>query len=351
MRTIEWKNGIVTIIDQTRLPNEKVLLKLSSCKEMASAIKNMKVRGAPLIGASAAYGLALKAYHSKALNVKQFLDELKEAALMLKKTRPTAINLFWAIDRVLSQASNSAKDIESARKKVIEESKRIADEDIEINHQIGNHGSQLIDNGDIILTHCNAGGLATVEYGTALAVVRRSFEQGKKIQVIAAETRPRFQGSKLTAYELMQDGIPVTLITDSMVGHVMSKGMVNKVIVGADRIVDDAVINKIGTYSVAVLAREHKIPFYVAAPTSTFNLGAESKNITIEERPSEEVTRIGNEMIAPIGVKVLNPAFDITPLEYVSAIISEKGVITDPYKLLKKFEQSENKQYERDRND
>jgi len=328
VRTIEWKDGVVVTIDQTRLPREEILLELTDCIQVASAIKEMKIRGAPLIGVAAAYGLALTAYHSKAEEREGLLKELEGSADILKSTRPTAVNLFWAVDRVLGRIRSGSADVETAKEIVVDEAERMADEDAEVNRRIGNYGSKLIKDGDVILTHCNAGRLATVEYGTALAVVRAAWNEGKKISVIADETRPKLQGARLTAYELLSDGILVTLITDNMAGYVMSKGMVDKVIVGADRIVRDAVTNKIGTYAVAVLAHEHGIPFYVAAPISTFDLTQTSKDVIIEERSPDEVTHIASHVIAPQGVKVYNPAFDITPLRFVDYIICEKGLIS-----------------------
>jgi len=328
MRTVRWENGVVVTIDQTMLPHKEEWIKLRSCNEVATAIKEMRVRGAPLIGVMAAYGLALTAYHSKARSVEELLREIELSANMLKETRPTAVNLFWAIDRILNKVKSSTGGVEELRHIVIEEAQRIADEDVEVNKRIGEYGSELLEDGDTVLTHCNAGRLATVDYGTALSIIRVAWEKGKRIKVIATETRPKLQGARLTAYELMRDGIPVTLITDNMAGYVMYKGLVNKVIVGADRIVCDAVINKIGTYTIAVLAHEHSIPFYVAAPLSTFDLKSTSRDVIIEERPPEEVTNVGSERIAPLGIPALNPAFDITPIKYVSAIICEKGIIT-----------------------
>jgi len=327
MRTIEWLNGTVTTIDQTKLPNETLILNLKSCDEMAEAIKTMKIRGAPLLGVAAAYALALTAYYSKAKNKGELVKELEKAAETIRKTRPTAVNLFWALARILDKAKAVSGDAKDLARFVVEEANRIADEDVSANRLIGKHGASLIRDGDVVLTHCNAGVLATVDYGTALGVIRAAWEQGKRIKVISAETRPLLQGARLTTYELKRDGIPVTLITDSMVGYVMYKRMVNEVIVGADRIVRDAVINKIGTYSVAVLAKEHKIPFYVAAPKSTFDMAHTSAEVTIEERKSEEVAHIGSQRIATEGVPVLNPAFDVTPLDYVTAIICETGVL------------------------
>jgi len=327
MRTIYWRDGTVITMDQTKLPQETVFLKMTNVVEVAEAIKTMKIRGAPLMGAAAAFGLALVAYHSKAKKKKELIDELQKAAEILKETRPTGVNLFWAIDRILSGVRGFSGDAKGLAASVVEEAQRIADEDAVANRSIGRHGAELICGGDVVLTHCNAGALATVDYGTALGVIRAAREQGKKIKVTATETRPKLQGARLTAYELKRDGIPVTLITDNMVGYVMYKRLVDKVIVGADRIVRDAVINKIGTYTIAVLAKEHDIPFYVAAPRSTFDLAHCSADITVEERPSEEVTQIGSQIIAPEGVNVLNPAFDITPFEYVTAVICEDGVL------------------------
>ena len=325
---------MVVIIDQTKLPNEVVWVELKNSSDVASAIKEMKVRGAPLIGVTAAYGLALTAFHSKAEKREDLLKELEEVAEVLRRTRPTAVNLFWAIDRVMKRARETSGTKEDLAGAVVEEAQGMADEDVEVNKQMGKHGAQLIEDGDVVLTHCNAGSLATVDYGTALGVVRAALEEGKRVKVIASETRPKLQGARLTCYELMRDGIPVTLISDTMVGYVMSKGLVDKVVVGADRIVRDAVLNKIGTYNVAVLAMEHGIPFYVAAPTSTLDLTHTSEEAVIEERDPIEVTSVRSERIAPEGVKVLNPAFDITPLEYVDAVITEEGILI-PEVLLK----------------
>jgi methylthioribose-1-phosphate isomerase len=326
MRTIEWKDGTVITIDQNKLPHETVTLKIRTVDQMAEAIKNLRVRGAPLLGAAAAFGLALTAYHSKAECTSELLAELEDSAKTLKSTRPTAVNLFWAADRILDKARNCTGSVEGLKTLVVKEAQRIADEDAKANLAIGKNGADLINDGDVILTHCNAGELATVEYGTALSVIRSAWKQGKKIKVIATETRPLLQGARLTAYELKRDGIPVTLITDNMVGYVMHKHLVNKAVVGADRIVQDAVVNKIGTFTVAVLAHEHGIPFYVAAPKSTFDLVHTSTDVIIEERNPAEVTHIGTQPIAAPGVGVLNPAFDITPLKYVTAIICESGV-------------------------
>ena len=328
MKTIRWKDGVVITIDQTELPNKTVSLKMKTCGEVASAIREMKIRGAPLIGVAAAYGLALTAYHSKAQKREELIKELKESAEVLRKSRPTAVNLFWAVDRIMERAEETPGNATAVAKAVVDEAQKMADEDVEANRKMGEHGARLIDDGDVVLTHCNTGSLATVDYGTALGVLRAAWEKGKKIRVIATETRPKLQGARLTAYELQRDGVPVTLITDSMTGYVTSKQLVDKVIVGADRIVQDAVINKIGTYTIAVLAHEHDVPFYVAAPRSTFDLDQTSEDVVIEERNSEEITHFDHQRIAPSGIDVLNPAFDITPMRYVDAIICETGVFS-----------------------
>ncbi len=327
MRMIKWQNGTVITPDQTKLPLQEVTLEIKTVDQMAEAIKTLRVRGAPLLGAAAGFGMALAAYNTNAKNKAKLLTELETAGTVIKRQRPTAVNLFWGVDRVLNMAKNFSGSVEELKAAIIVEAQKIADEDSAQNHAIGKNGSVLIKDGDTILTHCNAGELATVEYGTALGVVRAAWEEGKKIKVIADETRPLLQGARLTAYELKRDGIPVTLITDNMAGYIMSKGIVNLVIVGADRIVQDAVFNKIGTYSVAVLAHEHKIPFYVAAPKSTFDLTCKAADVTIEERKPEEVTQVGCQQTAPDGVTVMNPSFDATPLKYVTAIITENRVI------------------------
>lgn len=336
MRTIEWKNGIVVTVDQSKLPSEQIAMKLMDCNDVADAIKSLKIRGAPLLGAAAGYGLALTAYNSKSERKDQLVSELTRCAQTLRKTRPTAVNLFWALDRVLKKAGETKGDVKAVKNVVIEEAERIADEDVEINKAIGKYGSILIDDGDTVLTHCNAGSLATVGYGTALGVLRSAWKEGKRINVVATETRPLLQGSRLTTYELLQEGIPVKLITDSMIGYMLSNGVINKIVVGADRIVSDAVINKIGTYTLAVVAKENFVPFYVAAPESTFDLGRSSKDVVIEERTREEVTKFRGVQVAPMGVEVFNPAFDITPLKFVSAIISERGILY-PKDMQEKF--------------
>jgi len=323
---IKWQNGTVLTPDQTQLPLQEVTLEIKTVEQMAEAIKTLRIRGAPLLGAAAGFGLALAAYNSQAKTPTQLITELEEAGMVIKQQRPTAVNLFWGVDRVLNKVKSTPGTLEELKAATILEAQLIADEDAAQNRAIGKNGSVLIDDGDTILTHCNAGELATVEYGTALGVIRVAWEAGKKIKVIADETRPLLQGARLTVYELKRDGIPVTLITDNMAAHIMKKGLVNKVIVGADRIVQDAVFNKIGTYGVAVLAHEHNIPFYVAAPKSTFDLTSKADDITIEERNPNEVTHVGCQQTAPNNIDVYNPAFDATPLKYVSAIICETQI-------------------------
>lgn len=330
MRTIKWVDNKVVLIDQNALPLELKEITLSSYQEVAEAIKEMKVRGAPAIGVAAAMGLALAAINSKATTVKALLEDIKQASQVLRSTRPTAINLFWAIERILDVASKG-QSVTEIKKIILDEAKKMADEDIEVNRNIGKHGHIVISDGDTVLTHCNAGSLATVGYGTALGVIRAAVENGKRVRVLADETRPKLQGARLTAFELHYDNIPVTVITDNMAGYFMSQKKINLVIVGADRVLTTGhVINKIGTYSVAVLANYHGIPFYVAAPLSTFDLKHKLHEIKIEERDSREVTHIGNVQIVPENVPVLNPAFDITPPNLITGIITEKGIIYNP---------------------
>jgi methylthioribose-1-phosphate isomerase len=326
MRMIKWQNGAVITLDQTKLPLKEVILEITTVEQLAEAIKTLRVRGAPLLGAAAGFGIALAAYNSKSSSRKSLLEDLEVASEVIKRQRPTAVNLFWGVDRVLERARSIRGSIEEIKTAVVAEAQKIADEDAAQNRAIGNIGSVFIESGDSVLTHCNAGELATVEYGTALGVIRWAWQQGKRFKVIADETRPLLQGARLTAYELKRDGIPVTLITDNMAGWLMHKGLVNKIIVGADRIVQDGVVNKIGTFSVAVLAHEHGIPFYVAAPTSTFDMAHKAADVIIEERKPEEVTHVCSLPIAPDGIAVMNPAFDVTPLKYVSAIICEKRI-------------------------
>ena len=334
MKTIEWKDGKVFLIDQRKLPLKYKIINCSSYQEVAEAIKKMKIRGAPAIGVAAAFGIALAAYSSKADTYKEFSLDMEEAKKCLALTRPTAVNLFWALER-MTNLINIKKDVDLFELKdiILQEAKDIAREDIEINKAMGRYGASLIKDGDNILTHCNAGALATVDHGTALGVIRTAFKEGKKIHVYVDETRPVLQGARLTAWELMQEKIPFTLIADNMAGFLMSQKKINLIMVGADRIARNGdVVNKIGTYSLSVLARENKVPFYVAAPISTIDVSLKSgKEIPIEERNPKEITHILDKQIAPTGVKVFNPAFDLTPHRYVEAIITEKGIIRKPF--------------------
>ena len=344
MRTVEWHDRKVRLIDQQRLPQEFVVLEYTNYRGVAEAINKMKIRGAPAIGAAAAFGLALAVVHSATTSRPQVLAEFGRAADVLAQTRPTAINLFWAIQR-MSEIANSPrwKTAEQVINAVVQEAQRIADEDVEVNKRIGAHGAVLIQDGDHILTHCNAGALATVDYGTALGVVRAAHDQGKRIHVWVDETRPFLQGARLTAWELLQAGIPATLITDNMAGHFMSRGKVDIVLVGADRIAANGdVANKIGTYSLAVLAKENGIPFYSVAPTSTVDLSiANGADIPIEQRDPREVTHIQGMLITAEGVQAAHPAFDVTPHRYITGIVTETGIIYPPFALgLKKAKQS-----------
>jgi methylthioribose-1-phosphate isomerase len=335
IKTLEWTEDGVMMVDQRKLPGEELYPVFKSYEEVAWAIKEMVVRGAPAIGVAAAMGVALGtrdiAEISPALFEKQFLTICETLAA----TRPTAVNLFWAIDRMKKVFYSHLPSGNTAQLKqaLIEEAVRMHAEDIELNRKMGQHGASLLPEEGCILTHCNAGALATAGYGTALGVIRAAVEQGKKIQVFADETRPFLQGARLTAWELQKDGIPVTLITDNMAGHFMNRGKIDGVIVGADRIAANGdVANKIGTYSVAVLAKENGIPFYVAAPISTLDLSlATGEQIPIEERNAREVTHIGGVHLSPSGIQVANPAFDVTPNRYVSAIITEQGIARAPY--------------------
>jgi methylthioribose-1-phosphate isomerase len=333
LKTVEWVNDRVRMIDQTKLPYRFEYVNLKDYRQVARAIRDMTVRGAPAIGVAAAMGLALAANANRGKSKNRILQELGIAAQTLKGSRPTAKNLFWAIDRVLQRAEaadGTSSDITAA---VVTEAQKIAEEDIQANVTMGEYGAALINDGDQVLTHCNTGTLATVSYGTALAPIRTAIRQGKKVRVIATETRPRLQGAKLTTYELLRDKIPVTLIVDGAVGYVMKRGIVQKAIVGADRITRKFVANKVGTYMIALAAQANQIPFYVAAPTSTFDIQGESSEVKIEERSAFEVTHIGGKRITPKGTPVYNPAFDITPLELVNGFITERGVFA-PDRLL-----------------
>ncbi len=315
------------MIDQTRLPYKFIYVTFKDYRQVAKAIREMLVRGAPAIGVAAAMGLALAANANRTKNMEQFMKELQAAAEVLRRSRPTAWNLFWAIDRILRKAQTSSGTPSEIASQIVDEAQRIAEEDVEANRKIGEYGAALLDDGDQVLTHCNTGTLATVSYGTGLAPIRTAISQGKKVRVIATETRPRLQGAKLTTYELLRDRIPVTLIVDGAVGYVMKKGMVQKVIVGADRITTKFVANKVGTYLIALAAQANNIPFYVAAPSSTFDLRTGGSEVKIEERNAQEVTHIGGKRIVPRGVEVFNPAFDLTPVELVKGFITDKGVL------------------------
>ena len=331
LRTVEWKNNTVVMIDQTKLPNKLVFVKYIDYKDVANAIKTLVIRGAPAIGVSGAFGLALATLQSKAKTKEKLLEDLEKARKILFETRPTAINLAWGLDKIMKVAKEN-NNVSKIKKLIIQTAKKMAEEDIETNMKMGKHGAVLFENNDTVMTHCNAGALATVGYGTALGVIRATKESGKKIKVIATETRPVMQGSRLTAFELKYDGIDVSLIPDTAVGYAMAKGMVNKVIVGADRILRTGhVYNKIGTYQVAMMAKQHKIPFYVAAPLSTFDLKSNPENVIIEQRKSTEVTQIGNRKTAPDDIGVINPAFDMTPPELITGIITEVGIARQPF--------------------
>jgi methylthioribose-1-phosphate isomerase len=336
MRTIEWDpKGTVKMIDQRKLPLESVVVEFDDYRDVARSIKEMYIRGAPAIGAAAAFGMALAARQSQATNREGLLKDLEAAAEVLQATRPTAVNLFWAIARILRAARNSAQSkVEAITEELIGEAQRLADEDVEINRRMGAHGASVVEDGFNILTHCNAGALATVDYGTALAVVRAAHEQGKRIHVWVDETRPRLQGARLTSWELMNEGIPMTLIADNVAGHLMRTGEVDIVVVGSDRTAANGdVANKIGTYKLAVLAKENGIPFYAVVPTSTIDLSVpEGDAIPIEERDAREVTHVRECQIAPDGVQVLNVAFDVTPHRYVTGIVTENGIAYPPFR-------------------
>ena len=331
LKTVEWKDNKVVMIDQTKLPNKLEFVEFSDYHQVATAIKNLVVRGAPAIGVSGAFGMALAALQSNAQTNDNLIHDLEDAKSVLIKTRPTAVNLKWALEKIMAVV-NKDSNVSEIKQSVIGAAKKMADEDIQTNMTMGKLGSELFSNNDCIMTHCNAGALATVAYGTALGVIRAAKESGKNIKVIATETRPVQQGSRLTAFELKHDGIDVSLIPDTAVGYSMAQGLVNKVIVGADRILRTGhVFNKIGTYQVATMAKQHRIPFYVAAPLSTFDLKSNPNDVIIEQRKASEVTGIGNKKTAPDDINVINPAFDITPPELISGIITEKGVAKPPY--------------------
>jgi methylthioribose-1-phosphate isomerase len=320
------------MIDQTLLPERLEEILVGSIDGLCEAIQSLRVRGAPALGAAGGYGVALAAARSGATDPAALLDDVREAAGVIRAARPTAVNLSWGVDRVVKaiEERRESAEVEVIRAAALAAAELIAGEDVSINRALGDRGASLLEDGDVVLTHCNAGRLACVGWGTALGVIRSAVAEGKKISVYACETRPLFQGSRLTAWELSEDEIPVTLICDSMAGMVMRQGKIDKVIVGADRITKDAVFNKVGTYSIAVLAKAHGIPFYVAAPISTFDLERSEKEVEIEERDPDEIRRLGNRQLAPPGVKVYNPAFDATPLDLVTAIITERGIYRPP---------------------
>jgi methylthioribose-1-phosphate isomerase len=332
VKTIQWKNGRVIMLDQRILPGKEVYRVYRDYAGVARAIRDMVIRGAPAIGVAAAMGVALGALGVKRKN---FDREFERIFRIFAKTRPTAINLFWALDRMRRiYTDNRSKGVETVKRLLHEEAQKIFQEDIAANRMLGKHGAKLVGKACRVLTHCNAGALATAGYGTALGVIRAMKEAGRPVEVLVDETRPFLQGARLTAWELKKDDIPVTLLTDSMVGHLMQKGKLDAVIVGCDRVAANGdVANKIGTYGIAVLAHRHNIPFYVASPTSSIDLQCPSgAEIPIEERDPKEVSHIFGRPITPRGVRILNPAFDVTPHELVAALITEKGVITPPFK-------------------
>jgi methylthioribose-1-phosphate isomerase len=333
MRTIEMNNGVVKLIDQRKLPRQFEIVECRDYHAVAHAIKDMTIRGAPAIGAAAAFGLALAARESRATTREDMMRDLDSAAKELRTTRPTAVNLAWALDRVLKQAHAHNMPANDLRDLVVAEAQRIADEDVEINQAMARHGAVLIDDGDTVLTHCNAGALATVDVGTALGVIIEAHKQGKKIHVFVDETRPRLQGARLTAWELTQAGVPMTLIADNASGYYMRAGKIQKCFVGSDRVAANGdVANKIGTYKAAVVAHENRIPFYAVMPTSTIDMKLPNGDaIPIEERDAREVTHIEGVPIAPEGVRVGNPAFDVTPHPYITALVTERGVVRPPF--------------------
>jgi len=334
IQTLEWTDNGVRFIDQTKLPTKETYVTCETHEQVADVIRTMVVRGAPAIGVAAAMGIALGVKNSKAETVADLKRELDQICDIIGKTRPTAVNLFWAIRRMQEKFERvRIRPLAQIKQDLIEESKRMYAEDIAANQAMGRHGATLMPSEGGVLTHCNAGALATAGYGTALGVIRAAVEQGKKIHVYADETRPFLQGSRLTAWELMKDGIPTTVISDNMAGAMMKQGKIGAIVVGADRIAANGdVANKIGTYTVAVLAKEHGIPFYVAAPISTVDLACpDGSKIPIEQRNAREITHIAGKQMVPDGVSIENPAFDVTPAKYVTAIITEHGIAREPY--------------------
>jgi methylthioribose-1-phosphate isomerase len=331
LKTVEWKDNSVIMIDQTKLPNTLEYVTYIDYNQVAEAIRTLVVRGAPAIGVSGAFGLALSSLQSGATKKDELISYMENAKKILFETRPTAVNLAWGLNKIMDIA-NKANTVNEIRNNVVEYAKKMAEDDIQINMSMGKHGSELFSDNDTIMTHCNAGALATVGYGTALGVIRATKDSGKNIKVIATETRPIQQGSRLTAFELQHDGIDVSLIPDTAVGYTMANDLVNKIIVGADRILRTGhVYNKIGTYQVATMAKQHNIPFYVAAPLSTFDMKSNPEDVIIEQRDASEVTGIGDRKTAPDGINVINPAFDMTPPELISGIITENGIAKPPF--------------------
>ncbi len=334
IKSIEWLGGKVRWINTRKIPFQEEYLETEDYERLAKAIETMEIRGAPAIGVAAAFGVALAAAHSRSEDVEGLRRDVEKAIVRLSRTRPTAVNLFWALERMRKVLKRDYDSVEDLRKAVVSEAIEIWEEDLRVNREIGRVGSELISDGDVILTHCNTGSLATAGYGTAHSIISYAWRSGKKIRVIATETRPVLQGARLTVWELVKEGIPVTLITDNMVGYVMSKGIVTKVFVGADRILMSGhVINKIGTYTIAVVAAKHGVPFYVAAPISTIDRELTVDEVVIEERDPNEVRYVlGKTLITLPDVPVMNPAFDITPPELVEGIVTERGIARKPYR-------------------
>lgn len=333
-RSIEWIDGVVRMLDQRRLPHETVYLDYTDYRDVATAIRDMVIRGAPAIGAAAAYGLALAAAHSNASDADALRAELATAAEVLRAARPTAVNLFWAIDRVTVRVADFSLDsVEAIRAAALDEANSIAAEDVETNKRIGLNALPLIPDTANIIHHCNTGSLATVDYGTALGIIRNAHEHGKQVHAYLDESRPCLQGARLSAWELKQLGIPHTVIVDGASGHFMRTVGIDLCLVGADRIAANGdTANKIGTYNLALVAHAHGVPLYVVAPTNTVDMSvANGDEIKIEERPAREVTHVGETQVTPDGVQVANPAFDVTPAQYITAIITEVGVAYPPY--------------------
>lgn len=333
MRTLELHDNVVRMIDQRKLPHELVYVEIRDYETIGRSIKEMWVRGAPAIGAAAGFGMALAAMNSSAATRDDFIQELERVGRELYATRPTAVNLGWATNRILKKVRAANLSVNDARALVIAEAHAIAEEDVALNQRMAEHGASLINDGDTILHHCNTGPLAAVDVGTALGCIIEAHRQGKKIHVLVDETRPRLQGARLTAWELMQYGVPMTLIADNAAGHYLYRGIANKVFYGADRVAANGdVANKIGSYKLAVVARENNVPVYSVMPTSTIDMSlASGREIPIEERGEEEVTTIDGVRFAPVGVKVGNPAFDVTPNKYLTAIVTERGIVYPPF--------------------